>query len=220
MGLFSKSSSSSSTQNFEETTTTIKETGQQDIEGIAIGETGGFGARVNVEVLDAGAVNSAFDFAEESQAYLGESFADVTGLAEDVIDTTADFAEFAVAEQAMTSETAIRESLDFGRDSFDFLYGQSVLANEQFDEFSARAFALQQSTLDALEDSGSEADQLLADQLREERERNADSQRVLSDAIHRTQSNAITGGATEFVKSFTTIATVGLIGFAAWAVFR
>lgn len=71
----------STTTNSEETTITqTHETGLQGTEGIAVGEFSGFGN--SIEVLDAGAVNSAFDFAKESQSFWGESFDSVLGLVE------------------------------------------------------------------------------------------------------------------------------------------
>lgn len=100
MGLFSggNSSSSNTTNNYETNLTTSidKDNAFQDSGGVLA--LGGDNNYANIEILDAGAINSAFDFANESQSFWGENFNSVLGTLENTSDSSYDFAENVVSD--------------------------------------------------------------------------------------------------------------------------
>jgi len=93
----SKSSSSSTTNNYETNlTTTTSDDRQLAVEAGIVGTSGDHNI-TNVEILDGGAINSAFDFAQESQSFWGENFGSVLGLVERTSEGALD-ASFEVVE--------------------------------------------------------------------------------------------------------------------------
>lgn len=60
-----------------------------DNEGIAVSQVEG---NVSIDVLDEGAINNSFEFAKETQAFLGETFSSVLGLIEKQQDDIVDVA--------------------------------------------------------------------------------------------------------------------------------
>lgn len=104
MGFFdSKSSTTQTTINKYDTDTTsaVSEGNEgQNIAGVS-------GSQINV--LDGGAIVSAFDYARESQAMLGETFSDVLGLTRQSVSNVSEASEKALAQVSSAyedSETA------------------------------------------------------------------------------------------------------------------
>lgn len=66
-------------------------------------------SNVNFEVLDAGAIESSFEFAKESQAFLGQNMASVLGLVDKSIDAQGDIINAQASANANETMSGIKE---------------------------------------------------------------------------------------------------------------
>lgn len=113
MGIFD-SSSSSTTQNFTEETHIDKDTGFQDAGGVlALGEQSGSFNRVNVEVLDAGAVKGAFGFGEQSLEFAGKSVDGAFNLSNNVVTGLLRSHDESIGKAIQFAENSSRSANEF-----------------------------------------------------------------------------------------------------------
>lgn len=88
----------SSSESSQSTTTETNNASLQNTSGFAAGSV----KATNLEVLDAGAIQSSFDFAKETQAGFGETFESVLGIVEKSIDSQGEIV--GAYSQAKTNE--------------------------------------------------------------------------------------------------------------------